>query len=115
MIIWNSIYGSPKTNHSFCDFGGTRLRRKFRVYSGRTLLLACMTGTFSSAIAAQDEQNESASDLEFLEFLGQFETDAGEWINPDSLLTEEFTELLEASTEANADDNSPNDATNDKQ
>ena len=71
-----------------------------------------MTGTFSSAIAAQDEQNESASDLEFL---GQFETDAGEWINPDSLLTEEFTELLEASTEANADDNSPNDATNDKQ
>ncbi|MGY8786178.1 MAG: hypothetical protein ACKVIB_12330 [Pseudomonadales bacterium] len=74
-----------------------------------------MTGTFSSAIAAQDEQNESASDLEFLEFLGQFETDAGEWINPDSLLTEEFTELLEASTEANADDNSPNDATNDKQ
>lgn len=80
-----------------------------------------MTGALSNTIAAENEQSEDAPDLEFLEFLGQFETDAGEWIDPDSLLTEEFTELLEASTEANSDDNLSNDssntddATNDKQ
>ena len=68
-----------------------------------------MTGTFASAVAAQDEQNESAPDLEFL---GQFETNSGEWIDPDSLLTEGFTELLEASAEANSDDNSPSDSPN---
>ena len=71
-----------------------------------------MTGTFASAVAAQDEQSESAPDLEFLEFLGQFETNSSEWIDPDSLLTEGFTELLEASAEANSDDNSPSDSPN---
>ena len=117
MKIWNFICGSPKTNHSLCDFGGIRLRHKLQIYSERVLLFACMTGALSSAVAAQNEQNEATPDLEFLEFLGQFETDAGEWIDPDSLLTEEFTELLEASTEADSDDNSPNtdDAANDTQ
>jgi len=76
-----------------------------------------MAGAFSNTVAAENEQSEDAADLEFLEFLGQFETDAGEWIDPDSLLTEEFTELLDASTEANSDDDSSNtdDATYDKQ
>ena len=71
-----------------------------------------MTGAFSKTYAAENEQSEDAPDLEFLEFLGQFETDAGEWIDPDSLLTEEFTELLDASTEANSDDNSSDDSAN---
>ena len=71
-----------------------------------------MTGALSKAYAAENEQSEDAPDLEFLEFLGQFETDAGEWIDPDSLLTEEFTELLNASTEANSEDNSSNDSSN---
>jgi len=55
--------------------------------------------------------------MELLEFLGQFETDAGEWIDPDSLLAEEFTDLLDATTEADAaSDSSDNDnATNDTQ
>jgi hypothetical protein len=70
-----------------------------------------MTGALSNAVAAENEQSEDAPDLEFLEFLeflGQFETDAGEWIDPGSLLTEEFTVLLDASTEANSDDDSSN-------
>ncbi len=28
--------------------------------------------------------------------MGSFETDEGEWIDPESLMSEEFTELLEA-------------------
>ena len=35
-------------------------------------------------------------DLEFLEFLGQFESDEGEWIDPGSLLADEFSDLLNA-------------------
>lgn len=73
-----------------------------------------MAGTLSNTVAAENEQSEDAPDLEFLEFLGQFETDAGEWIDPDSLLTEGFTELLEASTDTDSSNDSPNteDATN---
>ena len=75
-----------------------------------------MAGALSNTYAAEIEQSEDAPDLEFLEFLGQFETDAGEWIDPDSLLTEEFTELLETSTEANSSNDSSNTdtVTNDK-
>ena len=67
-----------------------------------------MTGALSNTYAAENEQSEDVPDLEFLDFLGQFETDADEWINPDSLLTEEFTVLPEASTEADSDDYSSN-------
>ena len=72
-----------------------------------------MTGIFSNALAAENEQEESVPDLEFLEFLGRFETDAGEWVDPGSLLTEEFSELLDVSTNAEVE-NEPintNDAT----
>jgi len=67
-----------------------------------------MVGALSNTVAAENEQSEDVPDLEFLEFLGQFETDSGEWIDPDSLLTEEFTDLLEASTEADSSNDSPN-------
>tara|TARA_R110002073_G_scaffold221415_3_gene381553 strand:- start:88 stop:315 length:228 start_codon:yes stop_codon:yes gene_type:complete len=67
-----------------------------------------MTGVFSNAYAAENEQNETLPDLEFLEFLGQFETDAGEWIDPDSLAAEEFTELLDASSNIESDSDSTN-------
>lgn len=99
-------------NHLRCEFRDIRLRRKLQIYSERILLFACMTGALSNTYAAENEQSEDVPDLEFLEFLGQFETDAGEWIDPDSLLTEEFSELLEASTEANSDGNLPNDSSN---
>tara|TARA_B110000444_G_C18612330_1_gene488234 strand:- start:175 stop:417 length:243 start_codon:yes stop_codon:yes gene_type:complete len=71
-----------------------------------------MSGVLSNTVAAENEQSEDAPDLEFLEFLGQFETDAGEWIDPDSLITKEFTELLEASTEAGSDNNASNNSSN---
>ena len=34
--------------------------------------------------------------LELIEFLGSFETDAGEWIDPTDLMQPEFEQLLEA-------------------
>jgi hypothetical protein len=52
----------------------------------------------SSQSDAENPQELEAPDLEFLEFLGKFETEAGEWIGPESLLSEGFQELLEASS-----------------
>ena len=54
----------------------------------------------NSAFGAEQEPNTTAGpempDLEFLEFLGQFETDEGEWMDPSSLMADEFTVLLNA-------------------
>ena len=54
----------------------------------------------SVSIAAEEDSNSEINtevpSFEFLEFLGSFETDEGEWIDLDSLMSEEFVELLEA-------------------
>ena len=117
MKIWNFIYGLPRTNLSHFELGGVRPRRRFQFFWEKIVLLACVTGAISNTYAAENEQDSAEPDMEFLEFLGQFETDAGEWIDPDSLLAEEFTDLLDATTEADAaSDSSNNDnATNDTQ
>ena len=111
MKIWNFIYGWQKTNRSPCDIGRTKLG--LHPYSGLAIFLACISGMFLNAYAAEDESGEAIPDLEFLEFLGQFETDAGEWMDPSSLLTEEFTDLLDASaaTDSTNDSTDTNDAT----
>lgn len=45
---------------------------------------------------SQEQQPEpEIPDLEFIEFLGQFETDAGEWIAPGNLLMDEFDNFLD--------------------
>lgn len=77
------------------------------------LLAVCLLGLFSSAQGAENEQESQAvaPDLEFLEFLGQFETDGGEWVGPDNLLGEEFNALFNAATQIDSapNDNSSND------
>ena len=113
MKIWNFIFGWQRTSHSRCDIGRTRPGLRPQFYARLALFLTCISGLFSSAYAAEDEPGEVTPDLEFLEFLGQFETDAGEWVDPNSLLTEEFTELLDASaaTESANDSADTNNAT----
>ncbi len=51
--------------------------------------------------SAQQEQGPS---LELLEFLGQWETDDGEWIAPQDLADAEFGLLLDASLEIEPED-----------
>jgi len=64
------------------------------------LLSLLIFGSISTAHGAEEETDTSEElevpSLEFLEFLGSFETDEGEWIDPESLMSEEFTELLQA-------------------
>lgn len=80
------------------------------------LFAICLLGLISTAQAVENETNTETEsglpDLEFLEFLGQFETDNGEWINPASLMTEDFEILLEAAIRAGQNENSNDNANN---
>jgi hypothetical protein len=44
-------------------------------------------------IAAAHAENDASPSMEFLEFLGEFQTDDGEWIDPLNLLDMEQDEL----------------------
>lgn len=52
----------------------------------------------------QEQEQEPGPSLELLEFLGQWETDDGEWIAPEDLADAEFGLLLDASLEIEPDE-----------
>ena len=54
--------------------------------------------------AAQQQEQEQGPSLELLEFLGQWETDDGEWIAPEDLADAQFGLLLDASLEIEPDE-----------
>ena len=64
-------------------------------------------GLASTAVQAADNadigQNEDVPSLEFLEFLGQWETDAGEWLGPEQFVDGDFVQLLEVALPAETD------------
>jgi hypothetical protein len=66
----------------------------------RAVLLSAHIVAFSlQTKAAENIDENSAGDLpglELLEFLGQFETEQGEWMPPGELLMEEFETLLDS-------------------
>ena len=81
-------------------------------------LLLLMSGSLQAAEnSASDPQ--PIPNLELLEFLGSFATEAGEWIDPDSLLEDEFSALLDAysnravNAEQTTDDSDNQDSAND--
>lgn len=64
------------------------------------LLGFCLLSAGAPLKAAEEDSAETEMpDLEMLEFLGQFATDEGEWLDPDSLLSDEFGLLLEDAIE----------------
>lgn len=53
-----------------------------------------------SSISAEEQSNdETMPSIEFLEFLGEWETEQGEWIDPVELESEEFGTLIETTIE----------------
>lgn len=60
------------------------------------MLLVC-PGWAMSAEHAPQAGSTAPPSLEFIEFLGSFETDAGEWMDPTELIQPEFDQLMEAS------------------
>lgn len=59
----------------------------------------------SSDVGSENNTGSSAElpDLEFLEFLGSWETDSGEWVDPTLFLEEEMQELLESAQAPNSE------------
>lgn len=55
--------------------------------------------SMSSLFAEEQKNNEAMPSIEFLEFLGEWETEDGEWIDPIELENEEFGKLIETTTE----------------
>jgi len=53
---------------------------------------------FQAEVSGADGEAQQSilPDLEFLEFLGQFETDSGEWMSPADLVQPDFDQLLQA-------------------
>ena len=65
---------------------------KNMIYPRRLLLLAMLMTPFSNLVAETD----TSPSMELLEFLGEWETEEGEWIAPDELESDYFDELLSA-------------------
>ena len=69
-----------------------------------TGLITVMLLSCSPAGSAADNPHTAESDdlpsLEFLDVLGSFETDSGEWIHPGELMQPEFEQLLESAENA---------------
>ena len=59
-----------------------------------TVMLLTCPPAGSAAENLQSTDSGSLPSLEFLEFLGRFETDSGEWVNPEELMQAEFEQLL---------------------
>ena len=109
MRIWIFIYGWLRMVFRIRRLTSNAGSGIIEISLADKILALCMLGLFATAYGAENERIAEASanlpDLEFLEFLGQFETDEGEWIDPGSLMAEEFTMLLNATVLP--DSNSP--------
>jgi hypothetical protein len=69
------------------------------------LVSAQTTSPTPAGLATQlPQEQEQGPSLELLEFLGQWETDDGEWIAPEDLADAEFGLLLDASLEIEPDE-----------
>lgn len=79
---------------------------------GTILVLAVFSPTGYGAEANEqnslEQQENTLPDLEFLEFLGSFETDSGEWVNPENLASEDFDALLSSALEAGQESSQDN-------
>lgn len=66
-------------------------------FPARALLL--LTWLISGWTYAQAESNESAPVLELLLFLGEWETDNGEWVDPGEFEDDSFEQLIDAASD----------------
>ena len=65
------------------------------------LFLLLLTYSVTTQAADNVDENNSTSelpDLTLLEFIGRWETDEGEWINPVDFIDGDFAQLIESAT-----------------
>ena len=58
-------------------------------------LLLCSISLLYAEELTDDEQQATMPSMDFLEFLGEWETEQGEWIDPETLEDNEIEKLLE--------------------
>lgn len=56
-----------------------------------------------SLLAEEQLNNEQMPSMDFIEFLGEWETEQGEWIDPVDLENEETGQLIETTSETKID------------
>ena len=114
MKTWNFICGWKKT--AFPIEMLINPRSKLLASLRRSLTFLFLATQLSNAKAAEEETNDQTGslspDIELLEFLGSFETDNGEWVEPGSLLTEEFVDLLNLAARMDAISSGSNNSEN---
>lgn len=59
---------------------------------------------YSSMLVAQEVAKDEMPVLDFIEFLGEWETEEGEWIDPNEFETEDYAELESEGPEAQDDE-----------
>jgi len=59
------------------------------------LIMICST---MPLLAEEQVQNEEVPSMDFLEFLGEWETEEGDWIDPVELEDEEFGQLIKSTS-----------------
>lgn len=69
-------------------------------FSLKVLFLAILPITVAAAAEQEIVGEIAMPDPSLLEFLGDFETDSGEWISPAVLMNSEIGKILDASDEA---------------
>jgi hypothetical protein len=70
-----------------------------QAFSGCLGICALLLFSISSLYAeelADDEQQAAMPSMDFLEFLGEWETEQGEWLDPETLEDNDITKLLES-------------------
>ena len=71
----------------------------YRVSTYAMLLFLSMTQLF----AEEETNTESMPSVEFLEFLGEWETEQGEWLDPVEFENDGLDQLIETTLESKSD------------
>ena len=63
----------------------------------RVSLCVVLLCSISSSLAEEitNDEQQTAPSIDFLEFLGEWETEQGEWIDPETLKDKELTNLID--------------------
>jgi hypothetical protein len=116
MKIWIFTCGLPKVEFPIKT---TEIRSghciRMKTLRGLTSLYLLTAALNVTAAEEELELDPNLPNLEFLEFLGSFESDAGNWIDPGSLITEDFGDFLNAAIRLTPEPEQANATINDQQ
>lgn len=72
---------------------------KMKTYTASTCFML-LSFSMPTLFAGEQNANEEIPSIEFLEFIGEWETEQGEWIDPVEFENEEVDSLIDTSLES---------------